>query len=336
MVDRMSIVGFAVLAGLVAWIVVAGAGVSAAVAFWQTSSVAFVLGGTVVAGLLASPAVGPRRLRGVLKSAFVKPAVSPRDTIITIVALAEIARRDGLLALDKPVARLGDGFMRRALQMAIDGVDPQTVETVMDTELQGIDLRHHEGKAALEAMARFAPALGMMGTLIGLVLMLGRMDSPAAIGPGMAVALLTTLYGLVVANLVCLPLARRLAYRNSEELLAKTIALKGVLGVQAGDNPRVLANKLRAYLPAGGDGQEFSWSTLREDAPAEAAPMRQLTARQSAGQSAASGAKAKGSNASAQAGTAGGKPPIDDATAKKLAQGLQKMIRKQKQFVDAA
>ncbi|MBI4579285.1 MAG: MotA/TolQ/ExbB proton channel family protein, partial [Planctomycetes bacterium] len=269
MVDRTTILGLAALAVLLAWMVFAGAGMAAG-AFWQAPSAAFVVGGAVVAGLIASPAVGPRRLARVVRKAFVSQETSPEETIITLVALAEIARRDGVLALDKPVSGLRDGFTRRALQMAIDGTDRQTLETVCQAELESLDLRHAEGKAALEAMAKFAPGFGMMGTLIGLVVMLGRMDDPGRIGPGLAVALLTTLYGLGLANLVCLPLARRLAYRSSRELLTKTVVVKGVLGIQAGDNPRVLAGKLRAYLPGGGEGRE-PWASLLPPAAPEAA-----------------------------------------------------------------
>jgi len=228
-VDRTTVLGLLALVALLAWVVLAGAGPAAHV-FWQTSSVAFVVGGSVVAAFVASPGVGPRRLASILRNAFSVRVPSPDDVIIMLVALAEVARRDGLLALDKTVSGLKDDFTRRAMQMAIDGVDPDVIQAVCQAELESIDLRHAEGKAVLESMARFAPALGMMGTLVGLVVMLGKMDDPSRIGPGMAVALLTTLYGLGLANLFCLPLARRLAHRSSQELLAKTVALKGVLG----------------------------------------------------------------------------------------------------------
>ncbi len=325
MIDRATVVGLAVLGGLLAWVVLAGAGTSAA-AFWQTSSMAFVIGGAVVAGLIASPAVGLRRLTGILRKAFVHGTASPEQTIITLVAMAEIARRDGLLALDKMLNGLNDGFTRRGLQMVIDGVDRPTIEAVLQAELESIDLRHGEGKGVLESIARFAPALGMMGTLIGLVVMLGRMDDPAKIGPGMAVALLTTLYGLGLANLVCLPLARRLAYRSSQELLGRTIVLKGVLGIQAGDNPRVLAGRLQAYLPGGGDGHEFAWAAVARRAQPEAVSTASTTETPSA-----SGRK----NVSS-AGEPATKPMLDDATARRMAEQLQSIVRKQKRFVDAA
>lgn len=324
MVDRMTVFGLLALAGLVAWVVLAGAGPSAG-AFWQTPSIAFVVGGAVIAAMVASPGMGPKRLAGVLRNAFTVRASSPDETIIMLVALAEVARRDGLLALDKPAGGLRDDFTRRTMQMAIDGVDPEMIQAVCQAELESIDLRHAEGKSMLESMARFAPAFGMMGTLIGLVVMLGKMDDPSRIGPGMAVALLTTLYGLGLANLFCLPVARRLAYRSSQELLAKTIALRGVLGIQAGDNPRVLAQKLRAYLPGAGRGQEYSWATLN----------RRASTEQRAENERSSEAGHESSSLTSDAPVSA-KPALDEKTAQEVARKLQKMLSGNKRFVDAA
>ena len=328
MVDRGTILALVGLLALLVCVVVTGAGLAAAGAFWQTSAVAFVIGGAVLAGLVASPAVGLRRLAAVVRSAFVVTAVTPEETIITLVALAEIARRDGLLAMDKPASGLRDDFTRRAAEMAIDGVDRDVIQAVMQAELESIDMRHAEGKAALESMARFSPAFGMMGTVIGLVIMLGRMDDPARIGPGMAVALLTTLYGLGFANVFCLPLARRLAYRSSQELLAKTVALKGVLGIQVGDNPRVLAQKLRAYLPGAGKGQEFAWSTLAR---------REARLKESMPSTAESMPASRNFESAASSASAiPAKPALDEATAKALASKLEKLAGRGKRFVDAA
>ncbi|GMU25051.1 MAG: hypothetical protein AMXMBFR13_51220 [Phycisphaerae bacterium] len=249
MIDRATVVGVIATLGLIVWVAAAGAGTSLGV-FWKTPSVALVVGGAVLSALTAFPAGQFRSLGGVLRNALWVRTARPEESIGTLVRLAHVARRDGLLALDAPVAALEDGFLKRALQLAIDGTDARTIERVCRAELEGIDLRHACGAGLLETMGRAAPVFGMLGTLVGLVIMLGRMDDPSMIGPGMAVALLTTLYGLVVANVFCLPLARKLTLRSSEELLCKTIALEGVLALQAGDNPRIVERKLRAYLPA--------------------------------------------------------------------------------------
>jgi len=247
--DRATVVGLTVTIALLVWVMVAGAGL-AIHAFWQTTSLALVVGGALLSTVVAFPEARLRTIWGVLKNAVYVRTRPPEESIVTLVALAEIARREGLLALDRPVQGLRDEFLRRAMQMAIDGYEPATIRAMMQAELESTDLRHSRGRGMLEAMGRSAPVFGMIGTLIGLVAMFGHMDEPSRIGAGMAVAMLTTLYGLIVAHVFCWPLARRLGYRSSEELIGKTIVLEGVLAIQAGDHPRILAQRLRAYLPA--------------------------------------------------------------------------------------
>jgi chemotaxis protein MotA len=254
-IDRATVFGFVAICGLLAWVLAAGAGWEAG-AFWQTPSALLVLGGAVLTTLMACPVGSWRSVGHLVRNAFTVRTRPAEELVVLIVALAEIARRDGLLALEKPVARLNDPFLRRAFQMAIDGAEAATIGAILRAEMESTDLRHTYGVKMLESMGRAAPVFGMIGTLIGLVIMLGRVDDPSRIGPGMAVALLTTLYGLVLANVFFLPLARKLAHRSSEELLVKTIVLTGVLGIHAGDNPRIVERKLRAFLPAGAFGGE--------------------------------------------------------------------------------
>lgn len=246
--DRRAIWGLALLVALLAWVLFAAAGGSVEV-FWRTPAVALVVGGAVLATWLGSPEMSWRSLAGAVRAAFSARPEPVEKTVITLVALAEIARRDGLLALDRPAGALGNDFLKRALHMAVDGVDARIIESVMDAEMRAVELRHTQVRGHFESMSRLAPVFGMIGTLVGLVMMLGKMSSPAMIGPGMAVAMLTTLYGLVFANVFCQPIARRLLHRSSEELLEKTIALKGALAIQAGEHPRLVAQRLRAYLP---------------------------------------------------------------------------------------
>ena len=142
-------------------------------------------------------------------------------------------------------------------QMAVDGTDPELIEQIVNSELDAISDRHDTGKAIFDSFGRYAPAFGMIGTLVGLVVMLMNMDDPSKIGPGMAIALLTTLYGSMFANMFSLPIAGKLALRNDEELLRKTIVLKGVMSIQSGDNPRIVEQKLKTFLPPGlrGEGE---------------------------------------------------------------------------------
>lgn len=249
--DRATVLGITATLGLILGIMILGSG-SGALVFWQTPALALVIGGSILATLAAVPGAQFRSLPAVLRNALYVRTRPPEETIAILVSLAEVARRQGMLALERPVRLVGDDFLRRAMQMAIDGADGATIDAVLRSEMEAIDLRHTCGKALFESIGRFAPVFGMIGTVIGLVVMLGHMDDPTKIGPGMAVALLTTLYGLVLANVLCAPIARKLAHRSSEELLGKMIALRGVLAIQAGDHPRIVEQKLRAYLPGGG------------------------------------------------------------------------------------
>lgn len=249
MIDRATLLGISVTLALVIWMACEG-GLGGLASLWQTHSLLLVVGGAVFTTLAATPGRHFCALGSVLRNAVAVRTRDPEELIATLVGLAHTARREGLLALEKPVELLEDGFLKRALRMAVDGVDARTIEQVCRTELESTDLRHACGSGMLASMGRAAPVFGMIGTLIGLVFMLGRLDDPAQIGPGMAVALLTTLYGLVLANVICLPLARKLTHRSSEELLNKTMAMAGVLAIMAGDHPRLVEQKLRAYLPA--------------------------------------------------------------------------------------
>ena len=147
------------------------------------------------------------------------------------------------------IEEMRDEFIVRGVQMAVDGTDPEIIQAVMETELENLLERHDTGKAMLDAMGRYAPAFGMIGTLVGLVAMLSNMDDPSKIGAGMAAALLTTLYGALLANVIFLPLADKLALRSTEEAMCKTIIIHGVMSIQSGDNPRTVESKLITFLP---------------------------------------------------------------------------------------
>ena len=166
-----------------------------------------------------------------------------------LVRLAEVARRDGLLALEARVADISNHTIVMGIQMAVDGTRPEVIEDIFRTEIHAEEQRHHVGKKMLELMGRCGPAFGMIATLLGLILMLGNLDDPKTIGPTMAMALVGTLYGAAMANMICMPCAEKLGYLSRQEILAKEIVLKGILGIQAGENPRVIEQKLNTYLP---------------------------------------------------------------------------------------
>lgn len=187
----------------------------------------------------------------VLKTLFAKTQ-DPSALIKKLVSYAEIARRDGILSLESMTSDMGDPFIIRAIGMAVDGTDPELIESILESEVDNESARHQQGKAMLDAYGKYAPAFGMIGTLLGLVAMLQNMDDPSKIGPGMAVALLTTLYGALISNLVCIPMADKLALRANEEVFIKQIIIRGVMSIQQGDNPRIVEQKLLTFVPPSG------------------------------------------------------------------------------------
>jgi chemotaxis protein MotA len=231
---------------LVFWSLLAGGSL---LAYWDTPSFILVVCGAVTIVFISLPAGVVLRIPKVMKQALIADAANIEGLIQDLVSYAEIARRDGILSLENVTKDMKDPFIVRGIQMAVDGTDPELIEQILTTELENLGERHDTGKSILDLYGKYAPAMGMIGTLVGLVIMLQNMDDPSAIGPGMAVALLTTLYGALIANAFCLPLADRLAKKNSEELLYKSIIIKGVMAIQSGDNPRVVEQKLRTFLP---------------------------------------------------------------------------------------
>jgi chemotaxis protein MotA len=231
---------------IIAWALMAGGDMSY---YYDLPSVILVCGGTFTVAIFAVPMRQLRQIFAVLRRAILFRQDPIESLIKDMVRYAEIARRDGILSLENITKDIKDEFIVRGIQMAVDGTDPELIEQVMTNELDNVVERHGAGKAIFDTMAKYAPAYGMIGTLVGLVIMLQNMDDPSKIGPGMAVALITTLYGALIANAFCLPLSDRLAQRSAEEVLRKTIIIKAVMSIQSGDNPRVVEQRLRTFLP---------------------------------------------------------------------------------------
>lgn len=217
-------------------------------AFLDVPSVAMVVGGSIFVTMLSVRLERFLGLAKICKVAFFNRSQKPGDLIKQLVALADVARREGILSLQNSIAEIKDPFLSNGLQMVVDGTDADTVKAVLEMEIEAIEQRHAEGKTVPDMLGKYAPAFGMIGTLVGLVVMLKNMDDPTKIGPGMAVALLTTMYGAVVANCIALPLVDKLSAKHDEEALYLEVAKAGVLGLQAGDNPRMLEMKLVVFL----------------------------------------------------------------------------------------
>jgi len=182
------------------------------------------------------------------KLVFSIPKGAPGELINQLVGFAETARRDGILALENVTDEIQDDYLVRGIRLAVDGTDPELIEGIMETELEIMEFRHNNVVDFWNLVGKYAPTWGMMGTLIGLVLMLADMR-PETIGPNMAIALLTTYYGAVMANFLAIPMADKLKSQHQQENLVKNIILKGVMSIQSGDNPRIVQQKLMIYLP---------------------------------------------------------------------------------------
>lgn len=245
--DIGSIVGVMMAFGLIVGAILIGGGSFGA--FIDYPSMMVVLGGSIAAAMMSFPLKNFLSVGGVLKNAFLNKIENVPALIESIVSLAETARRDGLLALESRLDEIDNPFIVLGIQMAVDGTRPEVIEDIMRTEIDAVATRHKDGKSVLDQMGRFAPAFGMIGTLMGLIIMLGDMSDPSKIGAGMAVALITTLYGAIISNAVFLPFAEKLGFLNKQELLAMEIIVRGIMGIQSGDNPRVIEQKLSTFIP---------------------------------------------------------------------------------------
>ncbi|RLE11247.1 motility protein A [Candidatus Aerophobetes bacterium] len=238
-------IGFFVL---IVGIVIAG-GVGGLFSFISISSMFITVGGSFAAIMVSNTL--PKTL-GLMKVAMNAIRTKPLEAgriISMIVTFSEKARREGLLALEDDLDELEDDFLRKGIQLVVDGTDPEIIRNIMETELNNMQARHQEGIKIFEDWGALAPAFGMIGTLIGLILMLANIEDKSAIGPGMSTALITTLYGAILANLVFIPIANKLSYVNNQEILMREIMIEGTLSIQSGDNPRIVKEKLISFLP---------------------------------------------------------------------------------------
>jgi chemotaxis protein MotA len=247
-VDLGTIIGIASGFALVLLtIVTGGAGVANYVSL---QSVLVVIGGSFAAMLVANPLA---RMLGIVK--YIRIALRTPDwqeekIISDLVSFSERARREGLLALEDNLDEVEDEFMRKGIQLVVDGTDPDIIKSILYHDLNEVQSRHESGIRIFEDWGKIAPAFGMIGTLIGLIQMLVNLGGDAAvIGAGMAVALITTFYGSLFANLVLVPLKTKLEDRDKEETRVKEIVVEGILSIQSGDNPRILLEKLISFLP---------------------------------------------------------------------------------------
>ena len=218
--------------------------------FIDVPSMIMVIGGTLGACLVAYPMATALKMHKFVLITYTAKDRDPLKIIEQIVSLSESARREGLLSLENHMDEIEDNpLLTVGIRMAVDGMSPEVVESVMSIEIDAVNSRHTIGKKFVGDLGKYSPAFGMLGTVMGLVLMLAELD-PDTLGIGMAIALITTFYGAVLANILFLPWADKLGLINDEELQCMEITLKGVIAIQSGENPRIIKQKLLMYLPA--------------------------------------------------------------------------------------
>ncbi|KUJ94979.1 MAG: MotA/TolQ/ExbB proton channel [Desulfonauticus sp. 38_4375] len=244
--DLATIVGIVLSFGLVAGAIVTG---GSPMVFVNVPSMLIVFGGTLGATLVNYPLGHVLGVIGVIKNTFFAKGENPTQVIERFIDYANRARREGILALEPLIKEIKDPFLQKGLQLTVDGLEPQTIQEILETEISYMEERHEVGAEILGIMGAFAPAMGMIGTVIGLVQMLQTMNDPSTIGPSMAVALITTFYGAVLSNLVFNPMAGKLKTRSKEERLIKEMILEGILSISKGENPRIIEDKLNSFLP---------------------------------------------------------------------------------------
>lgn len=243
--DFATIAGIVVGICLVIWAIYMNGNI---MTFIDLPSALITIGGTFASTLISYPLSKILDSFRTFGKVLFESRYEPNDIIKKIIELANIARKEGLLALDDAILNVHDEFLKKGIMLIVDGTDPELVRDILETEISFLEDRHKQGQDLFKAMGAYAPAFGMIGTLIGLIDMLKNLDDPKKVGPGMAVALITTFYGSLLAYLVFLPMARKLNTRSQQEVLLKEVMLEGILSIQAGENPRIIEEKLKAFI----------------------------------------------------------------------------------------
>lgn len=244
--DIATFIGIIASFGVLVSAIMAGSSLST---FVNVPAMLIVGGGTICATMINYPLKDVIRSVKVVQKAFFAKNLTFGEIIANFVNYASRARKEGILALEATLPEIQDDFLKKGLQLTIDGLEPQSITDILETEIAFIEDRHRLGAEMFQSMGAFAPAFGMIGTLIGLVQMLQNMEDPSTIGPSMAVALITTFYGAVLANVLFLPISGKLKTRSKEEALIKEMIHQGIISLSRGDNPRILEQKLHSFLP---------------------------------------------------------------------------------------
>jgi chemotaxis protein MotA len=243
----------ATIAGLIAGlttvvVVLIMDGGSPAELFAAPSAILLIIGGSLSATIITTPLKTALKFPKFIMQAFTTHNFDIKSTIELLTKLADKARREGLLALEDDSKKVKDKFLQKGLMMVVDGVEPEQVKEILDTTIEQMRSRHKQGIGFFTAAGGFAPTFGIIGTVMGLINVLKQLDNPSALGEAIAAAFLATLWGLLMSNLIYLPIAGKLKSKSEEEARSRYMQLEGILSIQAGENPRIVKDKLSAYL----------------------------------------------------------------------------------------
>lgn len=245
--NMVPLIGIALGIGLLVWSITSGGPIAA---FIDAPSLVITLGGSFSALLVSFPLTDLKKIPNVLKQLLLQSDIKEEELIATVVDISKKTRSQGILAIENDIKELDNEMLVYGLEMVVDGSDPEDIREIMEIKAENIEKRHSVGQNIFNKWGELAPGFGMLGTLIGLIIMLGQLTDPSTIGSGMATALITTFYGSLLANMIFLPIATNLKIQTEAEMQLCEMAIEGVLSIQAGQNPRVIEQKLRSYLPA--------------------------------------------------------------------------------------
>lgn len=243
--NMIPIIGIVIGLGLLVWSITS-AGTLAS--FIDAPSLVITLGGSFAALLVSFPMSSIKSIPSLLKQLIAAPDLNAEELIQTVVDISKKTRSQGILAIENDIKELDNEMLVYGLEMVVDGSDPEDIRDIMEIKAENIEKRHSIGQDVFVKWGELAPGFGMLGTLIGLIIMLGQLSDPSTIGSGMATALITTFYGSLLANMIFIPISINLKQKTEEEMQLCEMAIEGVLSIQAGQNPRVIEQKLRSYL----------------------------------------------------------------------------------------
>jgi chemotaxis protein MotA len=246
--DLSTVIGFVLGLGLIFWSMAHGGGIEGMALFIHIPAATVVVGGSVSALFIHFPLDDSKQMVTIFLRSFFYRVLSPTEQIERIISYANLARKEGLLALESKLQEVDDRFFAKGVQLVIDGFSAETVRNILELDLEAEKQRHSVGKKMMEQMGTLAPAFGMIETLIGLVQMLSNLSDPSKIGAGMAGALVGTFYGAFLANMVFLPIAGKLGIRAQQEALLRELMIEGIVAIQSGEKPQLIKEKLKGFL----------------------------------------------------------------------------------------